>query len=203
MLAEETGLYLILLLSALTVAVASGSAAAHADDADRIRPWEHDRRYWQYKGKPVLLPGGSDTVNPINRPDELPPSGLASHLDLLVSVRGNYIRNTMATYSDGDLWPYQRDAETGLYDLDCIDEQYWQRFDDFLRMTRDRDIIVQLEVFDRFDYARGSWDANPFNPKNNVNYTAAEIGLPERIASHPGRRESPFFRSPPELEDNP
>ncbi len=70
-------------------------------------------------------------------------------------------------------------------------------------MTRDRDIIVQIEVFDRFDYARGSWDVNPFNPKNNTNYTADESGLPEAISSHPGQRENPFFRSLPELEDNP
>ena len=172
-------------------------------DVRRIQPWSQDRRYWQYKGEPVLLLGGSDTVNPFNRPNALPPSGLESHLDLLVSVGGNYIRNTMATYSDGELWPYHRDAETGRYDLDRFNDQYWQRFDDFLRMTRDRDIIVQIEVFDRFDYARGSWDANPFNPKNNTNYTAETSGLPEAISSHPGQRENPFFRSLPELEDNP
>ncbi len=189
-------------ISLLAAVVLLGPALASAND-ERIRPYENNPRYWQYKGEPVLLLGGSDTVNPFNRPDALPPSGLESHLDLLVSVGGNYIRNTMATYSDGELWPYHRDAETGRYGLDRFNEQYWQRFDNFLRMTRDRDIIVQIEVFDRFDYARGSWDVNPFNPKNNTNYTADECGLPEAISSHPGQRENPFFRSLPELEDNP
>ncbi len=182
----------------------NGSPAASVEaSSKRIQPYKANPRYWQYKGQPVLLLGGSDTVNPFNRPDALPPSGLESHLDLLVSVGGNYIRNTMATYSDGDLWPYHRDAETARYDLDRFNAQYWKRFDNFLRMTRDRDIIVQIEVFDRFDYARGSWDVNPFNPKNNTNYTAETSGLPEAISSHPGQRENPFFRSLPELEDNP
>ena len=28
-------------------------------DSDRIQPYETNPRYWQYKGKPVLLLGGS------------------------------------------------------------------------------------------------------------------------------------------------
>jgi hypothetical protein len=32
-------------------------------DVRRIQPWSQDGRYWQYKGKPVLLIGGSDQDN--------------------------------------------------------------------------------------------------------------------------------------------
>ncbi len=190
----------VVLITFTALAVAAGPAA-RGDDDGRIRPWEQDRRYWQYQGEPVLLLGGSDQDNLFNHPD-IPPDGLEAHLDLLVSVGGNYVRNTMSSRDEGNLWPHHRDGGTGLYDLDRFSDAYWQRFRDFLEMTRDRDIIVQIEVFDRFDYARDPWDANPFNPKNNVNYTAEEIGLPEEIRTHPGQRENPFFRSLPELEDN-
>jgi hypothetical protein len=193
----------VLNAAALLLAACLGGSRAAADDAGRIRPWTENPRYWQYKGEPVLLIGGSDTVNLFNHPDSLPPDGLESHLDLMVSVGGNYVRNAMASYSEELPWPYWRDKETGLYDLNRVNPEFWQRFDDLLCMTQARDIIVQIEVWDRFEYARGSWDVNPYNPKNNVNYTADEIGLPERVANHPGQRENPFFRSPPDLEDNP
>ncbi len=35
--------------------------AAERRDADAIRPWSKDPRYWQYRGEPVLLLGGSKT----------------------------------------------------------------------------------------------------------------------------------------------
>ncbi|MBN1559894.1 hypothetical protein JW998_06560 [candidate division KSB1 bacterium] len=127
----------------------------------------------------MLLLGGSDEDNLFNHPD-IPPNGLAAHLDLLVSLGGNYVRNTMSSRDEGNLWPHDRDPETGLYDLDRFGDAYWQRFGDFLEMTRQRSIIVQIEVFDRFDYARDPWDRNPFNPKNNINYTGAI--LPKRDA---------------------
>jgi hypothetical protein len=57
-------------------------------------------------------------------------------------------------------------------------------------------------MWDRFDFAGGPWQDNPYNPKNNVNYTAKESGLSEVITTHPGRRESAFFRSVPALEHN-
>ncbi len=91
-----------------------------------------------------------------------------------------------------------------------INDGFWDRFRDFLEMTAERDIIVQIEVFDRFDFAgdRGpypgiGWSENPFNPVNNINYTSEESGLPEVIDTHPGQRENPFFRTTPEQEDNP
>ncbi len=166
----------------------------------RLQPWEEDPRYWQYGGEPVLLLGGSGQDNLFNHPG-LPPDGLEAHLDLLVSVGGNYVRNTMSSRDEGNLWPHHRN-EDGFYDLTRFDEEYWQRLRSFLALTAEREVFVQIEIFDRFDYAREPWDANPFNPRNNINYSAEEIGLPEEIRTHPGQRENPFFRTVPELEDN-
>ncbi len=191
-----------------------------ADDADRIQPYSGNPTYWQYSGQPVVLLGGSDQDNLFNHPN-IGPEGLEAHLDLLVSVGGNYVRNTMSSrdraddssdvYNDDNLYPFHRDPESGLYDLDRFDVTYWARFGNFLEMTAQRDIIVQIEVFDRFDYAADraphypglGWSAQPFNPRNNINYSAEQSRLPERVDTHPGRRENPFFRTTPQQEDNP
>ena len=186
-------------LAALLLAAALSGAEAR--EAARIQPWEEDARYWQYQGEPVLLVGVSDQDNLFNHPD-IEPDGLEAHLDTLVEAGGNYVRNTMSSRDEENLWPFAQDEETGLYDLREPNEAYWDRFRDFLGMTIQRGVIVQIELWDRFDYARDPWDVNPFNPKNNINYTAEESGLLELIESHPGQRENDFFRSIPELDDN-
>ena len=56
-----------------------------ADDViDPIRIYSENPFYWEYKGEPVLLLGGSKEDNLFNHPE-----GLAEHLDLLESVGGN------------------------------------------------------------------------------------------------------------------
>ena len=193
-----------LLATQLLIGHDNAAVAARAledGNPDRIRPWEENPYFWQYKGEPVLLIGASDQDNLFNHPD-IGPDGLENHLDVLAASGGNYVRNTMNSGNEGNLWPHARDEASGLYDLDRFGEGYWNRFADLLRMAHERDIIIQIEVFDRFNFARSSWERNPFNPKNNINYTAGEIGLPETVDSHPGHRENPFFRSPPSLEDN-
>jgi hypothetical protein len=170
-------------------------------ESGRIDPWPENPRYWQYQGEPILLLGGSDQDNLFNHPD-LPPYGLAWHLELLRSVEGNYVRNTMSSRDEGNVWPF-RALGDGTYDLDGWNEEYWQRFESFLEMTEAGGIIVQLEIWDRFDFAREPWEQNPFNPIRNINFTPEQIGLPTRVRSHPGDRENPFFRSTPGQEDNP
>jgi hypothetical protein len=165
-------------------------------NADRTQPYAQNPFYWQYKGKPILLLGGSVEDNLFQIPD------LEAHLDLLASVGGNYVRCTMSSRDEGNVWPFERDTETGLYDLEKPGEEYWARFKRFLDLTAERDIIPQFELWDRFDFARSPWQLNPYNPKNNVNYTAVESGLKEEINTHPGRKESAFFRSVPALENN-
>ena len=68
--------------------------SAHDDNADRIRPYAANPGYWQYKGQPVLLLGGTKDDSLYQIPD------LKEQLDLLVSVGGNYVRNTMSARRD-------------------------------------------------------------------------------------------------------
>ncbi len=166
------------------------------NNIDRIQPYSHNRFYWQYKGQPVLLLGGSVEDNLFQIPD------IEAHLDLLQSVGGNYVRCTMSSRDAGNVWPFAKNTQTGLYDLNQPGSEYWQRFEHCLQLAAERDIIAQFEMWDRFDFARAPWQDNPYNPQNNSNYSAAESGLKAVIETHPGRRESAFFRSVPALENN-
>jgi len=170
--------------------------ATGADEAMRIQPYTGNRFYWQYKGKPVLLLGGSVEDNLFQIPD------IEQHLDRLAAAGGNYVRCTMSSRDPGNVWPFEKDPKTSRYDLSRPGKEYWGRFERFLQLTAERDIIVQIELWDRFDFAREPWNDNPYNPKNNINYTAKESRLPEVITTHPGRRENGFFRSVPALENN-
>ena len=165
-------------------------------NADRIQPYAKNPFYWQYRCKPVLLLGGSREDNLFQIPD------VVAHLDLLAGVGGNYVRCTMSSRDEDDVWPFERDPQTGLYDLEQPGKTYWQRFQRFLDLTAERDIILQIEVWDRFDFARRPWQDNPYNPKNNINYTPETSGLMTEIDTHPGRKENAFFRSVPALENN-
>ncbi len=173
----------------------------------RIQPFEKNPFYWKYKNKPVILIGGTDDDNLFNQPDELHPKGLASHLDLLISVGGNYIRNTMSSRDSGSVWPFIKTAN-GKYDLNQWNPEYWNRFDRLLELAEARDIIVQVEIWDPWDYFRdseeGGWSKQPFNPLNNINYTPDESGLQSNIDYVP--QEQPtghnFFHTVPELENN-
>ena len=181
---------ILLLLAPLTVTPA---LAAGGSDPDRIRPYAKNPCYWQYKGKPVLLLGGSVEDNLFQIPD------LVAHLDLLASVGGNYVRNTMSARDPGNVQAFAKRGDK--YDLETFNPVYWQRFETFLAETAKRDIIVQIEVWATFDYYRDLWARSPFNPNNNVNYTAKQSGLPLAVDSHPVRAGNDFFRSPPGAKD--
>ncbi|MGI9173949.1 MAG: hypothetical protein ACR2GR_01340 [Rhodothermales bacterium] len=180
----------------------SALQAQQMSEADRIRPYAENPFYWQYRSEPVLLLGGSveDNLFQID--------SLEVHLDLLQSVGGNYVRCTMSSRDEGNEWAFERDAATGLYDLTKPNAAYWDRLDRFLEATSERDIIVQFEVWATFDFYDGRemnrpfWQQNPFNPKNNVNYTTEVSGLPDTVASHPTQTENPFFFTVPALDSN-
>ena len=178
---------IITVLAAVLGVLAQG--AEPPADAGRIRPYSKNPYYWQYQGKPVLLLGGSVEDNLFQIPN------LTEHLDLLESAGGNYVRCTMSCRDEGNVWPFEQ--VEGRYDLDRFNEEFWRRFESFLAETARREIFVQIEVWATFDYYRDIWDRNPFNPKNNVNYTSETSGLPTRVNSHPTRTENDFFRSVP------
>ncbi|MEZ5303607.1 MAG: hypothetical protein R3F11_23640 [Verrucomicrobiales bacterium] len=183
--------------STLLAAVAAVSSPANADD--RIQPWAENPRFWQYDGKPVMLLGASSDDNLFQwRAEELVP-----HLDAMAAAGGNYVRCTMSDRPDRDwdVYPYAR-RQDGKYDLDQWNAAYWEKFARFLKETAAREIIVQIEVWDRFDYARDNWPPHPYNPKNNVNYSADESGLAAAYPDHPGANKQPFFFTTPEQRDN-
>jgi hypothetical protein len=102
---------------------------------------------------------------------------------------------------DFEVYPYLRLAD-GRYDLNQWNDEYWQRFENMLRWTAEREIIVQIEVWDRFDHARDNWEKLPYNPKNNVNYTYAQSGFQEHYPDHPGQNRQPFFFTTPRQRNN-
>lgn len=150
---------------------------------------EHSQ-FWAYNGKTVLLLGGSveDNLFQIEHLEE--------HLDVLKASGGNYVRCTMSSRDEGNVWPFQQ-QEDGKYDLAQWNEEYWNRFEHFLKQTAERDIIAQIEIWATFDFYRDIWDVNPFNPKNNKNYDEKRSKLPVEVATHPTYTENNFFRSVP------
>jgi len=172
-------------------------AAPTDADANRIQPWSKNPRYWQYKGRPVLLLGGSKDDNLFQIPD------LKEHLDEMAAVGANYIRNTMSDRKDKgfEVYPFKQ-LPDGKYDLEQWNDEYWRRFENLLRWTAERDIIVQIEVWDRFDYSTANWEPHPYNPKNNINYTYAQSGFAEHYPNHAGRNEQPFFFTTPKQRNN-
>ncbi|MBN1808033.1 MAG: hypothetical protein JW909_03130 [Planctomycetes bacterium] len=163
---------------------------------DRIQPCAANPAYWQYRGAPVLLIGGSVEDNLFQLPD------IADQLDLLESCGGNFVRCTMSSRDEGNVWPFERDAATGFYDLERPSAEFWRRFETFLKLAYRHDIFIQFEIWATFDFYRDCWDANPFNPKNNNAYSAEESGLPVVVDSHPTKTKNPFFWSVPEEHNN-
>jgi hypothetical protein len=164
-----------------------------------IQPYKENPRYWQFKGDPVLLLGGSNDDNLFQWPAEL----LIPHLDSIKAEGGNYVRNTMSDRVDKDfeLYPFKK-LDNSKYDLNLWNEEFWNRFEFFLSETNKRDIIVQIEIWDRFDYSTRNWPPHPYNPANNINYTYEESGFEPEYPEHPGRNKQPFFFTTPSQRDN-
>jgi hypothetical protein len=204
--------YPIFLLTLLLTAASiySCEQPGTGESTDAIRIYSENPFYWEYKGSPVLLVGGSKEDNLFNHPD-----GLEAHLDLLKDCGGNYIRNTMSSRNPGNPWAF-RQLENGLYDLDEWDDEFWNRFKNLLDLCLDRDIIVQIEVWDPWDYFKTEapigfgpdnvgWESCPYNPVLNINYTAEESGLATEIDYYSTNNptEHVFFHTVPVLIDIP
>jgi len=163
-------------------------APANDNNANRIRPYAENPRYWQYNGKPVMLLGGSKTDHIFLL------DGLQTHLDEIQAVGANYVRNTMSQREGIDLKPHKL-LPSGKFDMDQWNEEYWKRFANMLKWTAEREIFVQIEVWDRFDYSTQYWQISPWNPGNNVNYTYEQTGFAPEYPKHSGQDLQPFFHS--------
>lgn len=168
-----------------------------------IQPWPENPRYWSYEGKPVLLVGASDDDNLFQwRAKEL-----TAQLDRLQAAGGNLVRNAMSDRKDNgfEIYPY-REIAAGKYDLEQWNPEYWQRFEYFLAETAKRKIIVQIELWDRFDFTDDReikyWSAHPYNPANNINYSYWKSGFKPHYFDHPGENKQPFFFTTPKQRNN-
>lgn len=188
--------YFIFLSAALVFVFGCNTQKA---DKNRIQPWAENPWYWQYKGEPVMLLGASDDDNLF----QWPAKKLIPQLDSMQSVGGNYVRNTMSDRinSGFELYPFKK-SDNGKYDLNEWNTEYWERFENFLDETSKRNIIVQIEVWDRFDYSQQNWTSHPYNPVNNINYTFKEAGLDSIYPDHPGANNQPFFFTTPAQRNN-
>jgi hypothetical protein len=198
MLGKAKGWIFPLLLFGSSFTIISCGTETHEVESTEergIRPWTENPRYWSYKGEPVLLLGATNNDNLFQN------QNLKGHLDSLKAVGGNYVRNTMSDRDAGDERAFAKNSD-GLYDLNTWNEAYWEKFEHLLEWAEEREIIVQIEIWDRFDHARMEWEGDPYNPKNNVNYTYEEAKLDSLYPDHPGANKQPFFFTPPTLDDN-
>lgn len=177
----------------LAALLAGGQAKGERAVSHGIDVYAENPHYWACDGRPVLLLGGSVEDNLFQIRD------LERELDTLTAAGGNYLRCTMSSRDEGNVRPFARKGDK--YDLDAWNPEYWRRFEVFLQETAKRGIVIQIEVWATFDYYREEWDENPFNPKNNVNYTAEESGLPTEVPTHPVETGNNFFWTVPAEND--
>jgi len=189
-------LVLLFLVSSSVNVPASGTDQeennAESDEAvataDKIQPYSENPWYWQYRGEPIVLIGGTGTDNLFQWTGER----LTDHLDLLVSVGGNYARNTMSDRSEGDVYAFM-EIDDGVYDLDQWNEEYWDRLEFFLNETQERGIIVQLTLWDQFDlHSEHPWLSN-INLNFDPSSEDAETGNGEEVFHEFSRTD--FYRS--------
>ncbi|GAG35802.1 unnamed protein product, partial [marine sediment metagenome] len=170
------------------------ATGAEADDSGRIQPYTENARYWQYRGEPVLPLGGTKDDNLFQIPD------LKKHLDLLARCGGNYIRNTMSARDPGNVQPFKR-LDDGKYDLGQWNPEYWRRLERLLRLTHQRQIFVQIELWAFHDFNIKTWPLNPWRPANNVNYGTDDTKL-RNTAVNLGWNRHEFFFTVPSLNND-
>ncbi|NQT84359.1 hypothetical protein HQ563_15145 [bacterium] len=167
-----------------------------------------DGRYWKYDGRRVLLLGGwnhghnpfidHDTDNDKDNRGVSTPEQIKQAMDDLAVAGGNCLRCVLDPGMAAGMQGFRFCAKSGdKYDLNTMTGPFWGRIEMFIAEAQKRDIIVQIELWDRFDLIDGSWGSwpvSPWNPKNNANYTTASSGLAVSYGSF-GRH--PFLQGVP------
>ena len=167
-----------------------------------------DGRYWTYDGQRVLLLGGwnhghnpfidHDTDNDRDKQGVSTPAQIRQAMDELAAAGGNYLRCVLDPGMAAGIQGFDFCAKSGTqHDLNTMTGPFWTRLETFIAEAKGRDIVVQIELWDRFDLIDGSWGSwpvSPWNPKNNVNYTTASSGL---AASYRSFGTHPFLQDVP------
>ena len=171
--------------------------------------------YWEYKGQTVLLIGGWNhghnpflDHNTMDSTDKSTEAQIISALDELQEAGGNLIRCVLDPGAGAGRLGFDFCAGSGeLYDLSEMTGPYWDRLDLLFREAEKREIIIGMEIWDRFDWydfwgtgGFNNWENSPFNPKNNINYTTETSGLEETYMLAGGKPRNPFgFSTPGQL----
>ncbi|MBX2844470.1 MAG: hypothetical protein KTR26_22095 [Flammeovirgaceae bacterium] len=163
----------------------------------RIKIDQENPFYFTFNDSTVLLLGASNEDN-LFQVDMF-----SAQLELMKSFGGNYVRCTMSSRDFGNPWPHEQQPNA-LYDLTKFRENYWSRFDKFLQLTAALEIVVQVEIWEPWDFykATNAWKKNPFHPLSNNNYTVEDSGLPTLINYLPNEKTQPFFKTVPALDNN-
>ena len=201
-------MFLLIIAGVFMVLTLFGCSSHNVDNNDRIKSYVENSSYWQYKGKPVYLLGGNKVVNPFQLDSDV----LMSYLNELQSSGGNYFRNVMSDREPGNIKAFKK-LNNDKYDLTQWNEDYWNGLKNMLKWSYERDIIVNLTFWDRFDHydqighrdksREVLWVNSPWNPKNNVNYTIEESGLDSTYPAHPITGKNPFHQTPPNMMNLP
>jgi hypothetical protein len=119
-------------------------------------------------------------------------------MDELAAAGGNCLRCVLDPGMAAGIQGFDFCAKSGAqYDLNTMTGPFWTRLEMFVAEAEKRNIIVQIELWDRFDLTDGawkSWPVSPWNPKNNVNYTAVSSGL---ATSYGSFSRHPFLQDVP------
>jgi hypothetical protein len=167
-----------------------------------------DGRYWKYDGRRVLLLGGwnhghnpfidHDTDNDKDNQGVSTVAQIKKAMDELAAAGGNCLRCVLDPGMAAGIQGFDFCSKSGgKYDLNTMTGSFWERIEMFISEAKKRDIIVQIEVWDRFDLIDGSWGSwpvSPWNPKNNVDYTTASSGLATSYRSY---NNHPFLQGVP------
>jgi hypothetical protein len=167
------------------------------DSQSGIHIYDKNPMYWQYDGVPEFLFGGSSNDNLHQN------NNFIAELNLLDSLGGNFVRGNMSWRDEGNVKPYN--DSNGIFNLNVFNPDYWYRFESFIKETKKRGIIVQLEIWPTVDFHKFNdrgWNENPFNPMFNSNYTAETSGLPEVHHVYHWEKLNPFFETVPGLSNS-
>jgi len=156
--------------------------------AQTLRLHPENPRYFQWRGKPVVLITSAEHYGAVLNLD----FNYKRYLDTLASDKLNltrtftgaaYVepagafniaRNTLAPAPGRFIAPWARSSEPGgplggnKFDLNRWDEAYFARFRDFVDHTSRRGVVVEVNLFCPF-YEESQWRLSPFCTNNNVN----------------------------------
>ncbi len=161
--------------------------------------------YWTFNGKKTLLLGAfNHGHNPfIDRSamdnilvDDI--EMIDKEIQKMSEAGGNLLRCVLdpGGASFAQIYAYNKN-KNGKFNLEKPDGEFFQRLEHFIKTAYEYNCVVEIEIWDRFDWCDVNWKFNPFNPKNNENYTSIDSGLDTSYARSVIYKKHPFSKSVP------